>query len=253
MQNERIIIRDEVYEGQEDPLDCVRELLANSGAFLVDQTGFFVQDKPRYEKWIFETSNIFLVDDSLIGASYVILNSNILSDIAQAIKKKINYISLNGELQYHKITLDKLSSEKDLTLNLSNEEYATFIQRFALLHETYDEKVYYFFENALFHALDDIRMTTLFAFHYAWWPELKPLVEKVSREDDNEVIKRFAADFISYYDQPEPGVFMQSEHVPHWWVKCKKYQSELYNLQNNISSDNLSEEDLDDLPPFFNF
>ncbi|EAY31532.1 hypothetical protein [Microscilla marina] len=249
IQNDRIIIRGESYEGQEDPLEIVGELLESLGATLVDQTGFFVRDKPRYEKWIISNSNILLVFDSLIEGSYIVVNSDVSQDVVQAIKKNVNYVSLEGELQYHQVMLGDLANEKNLAKRLPfNQDHLTFIQRLALIFKSYDKNVFNIFQNALSHPSEGMRITTLCAFHYIWWLELKPLIRRVVREDNNEIIRRFASDIISYYEKPEPGVFMEKEIVPHWWSKCVNYKLELLNSRNNNES---SIEDLD-LPPFLN-
>jgi len=269
MQQVRLLVQ-EVETSQTTLFQAIEPLLEEIGATLKKYE--YRVNRFNYECWQKEDTSIFIVDDSLGGQDYIVIKGAEIGLIVNFFKAKVDlsirviedgdfFFSQSGYhlLQTNKrdwkafsqeVYLDwsrqserclqdfpsKKISELMFTDFDSSRDYVCFIQDLALLSTDYKEEHFTFFKKALnCSEYVRVRLDTLCVLHYVWWDAFKPLILQLSKEDENEFVKELASDFLSYYDTPTRGVFLESNQVPKWWQSCKKYQDKWNDYFSKIS------------------
>lgn len=272
---EILIVRGEStnYEGQIDIREMVREALEEMGATLTHKKKtFYGGPHPPEERWANANNQFIFVNDRLLPNDYIIIREHNIPEAAKAFRSKIYVAHPEEELERLRYFCNPRHPLRS-TCYYMDGDWTWALQRVAMWYlfdqlpeslalGTYGtgkaggqqgnmrKEILGFIERAL--HIPDVydRAKILSVMHYLWWDELKPLIEKVAIKDPNELLRNKATDFLSYFDAPEPGLFVHSDEIPHWWYKCWKHDHEIalskIHSSNNRGADGLPEIDMDD-------
>ncbi|HAS46066.1 MAG TPA: hypothetical protein DCS93_36625 [Microscillaceae bacterium] len=225
MQKKRLVIDWAAYEGQFDVNEIIRNALKliNARQLIVKKN----HSKYPYalcEKWETDMIQFFLVEDPVINNTYIVVKGSQIEAIIDSLQTNVGfYYYINRDDEGSRIWYDIRHLVSYFKQHNSEDPYIELdylLSCIALLFDTYDEEVFEVFKIALNSSDASIRSFALTAMHYLWWDEFKPLVEMVAQKDSEEIVRTKASNFLSYFDFPERGIFMENEKQPHWYQKC---------------------------------
>lgn len=140
-----------------------------------------------------QTRALNYVEDPVLGMPFVRIRGNNLYKLAGDVTRKLSVFSPE-EL------IERAYREKDHNEQVNN------LYRLAITFPKYDQAVFEIFEGFATRAPNPLlRRAALDAMTYRGWPEFRPVLERVSREDGVEEVRRHANELLTAWDDRVPG------------------------------------------------